>query len=484
MTDRENEIWELIQKKERAESREKALRLIASGLAFFALAIFVASPLIQVFVRLIEQAGSEAWVYGSSNDSTHNVKMYYGMIQYINVAVHFIAAVLYIYCIYTFIRDRKKLKEDILGNLGRIVPWMMFMLFALGIVLVTAIRGANEYDLTGHPYMHESIYSYILYAFAYFFCGMFLISQRAKRVLLYVMVFSAFPVNVLALVNNWFTPIKFFVGGGKTVAVFHNSNHYGYYLAVTIIVSALLLVYEKNLFLRIFSGVSAVTALVSLIINNSLGPYLAVLAALICFLIFCLVWEKKKRLFAVLLLVGFAVITGLMSIKYDTVVSSLGTLGGDIGKIVSDPLADETAKAGSSRWRLWVNTVKNIPEHPILGFGVEGMLNTHGVGTPHNEVLQYAENFGIPVTLLYIASCLLVLWRVFKRKLTVSRTALICFFAAICYLVSSLVGVAIYYTTPFVFILLGLAYSECLRPVPPETEKTPPEEPSAEASSL
>jgi hypothetical protein len=27
----------------------------------------------------------------------------------------------------------------------------------------------------------------------------------------------------------------------------------------------------------------------------------------------------------------------------------------------------------------------------LLGFGVEGMLNTHHIGTPHNEILQYTE---------------------------------------------------------------------------------------------
>ena len=119
--------------------------------------------------------------------------------------------------------------------------------------------------------------------------------------------------------------------------------------------------------------------------------------------------------------------------------------------------------AGSGRWRLWKNTVLHIPEHPLVGFGVEGLLNTYHVGTPHNELMQYAAFFGIPVTVLYVIANVLVLIRVWKKRKKVQPVTMVCFFVAIGYLVNSMFGVAIYYTTPFLFIFLGLAYSECLK---------------------
>ena len=70
---------------------------------------------------------------------------------------------------------------------------------------------------------------------------------------------------------------------------------------------------------------------------------------------------------------------------------------------------------------------------------------------------------GIPVAVLYTAACTIALVRVWINRAKMSPMTMVCFFTAIGYLVNSLFGVAIYYTTPFLFIFLGLAYSECVR---------------------
>lgn len=224
---------------------------------------------------------------------------------------------------------------------------------------------------------------------------------------------------------------------------------------------ALLFVYEKKLVLRICAGISAAVATVVLIINNTLGAYLAVLFILILFVIYCFFFVRCDRAKAIVILGAFLLITLLMSLPYKTVSSSVTTLTKDIGKIAADLL--EANSAGSGRWRLWKRTVSHLDESPWLGFGVEGLLNTYHVGTPHNEFLQYAEFFGIPAALLYIIACSMVLLRGLKHCKTMTNTTMICFFVSIGYLASSFFGVAIYYTTPFIYLFLGLTYAEYLK---------------------
>ena len=262
------------------------------------------------------------------------------------------------------------------------------------------------------------------------------------------------------------TKILLFNGAG-VCAVFHNSNHYGYYLAITIITAALMSVYEKTLWLRIFSAVCGIIATMVLIMNNTLGAYLAVLFVFILFIIYCFCIAKENRKQSLIVMGVYLLVTFVMSFRYATIMSSFVTLFGDINMIIEDPL--EADSAGSSRWKLWKGTVEHMDESPFLGFGVEGLLNTYGVGTPHNEFLQYAEFFGIQTSLLYIIACAVILLRVLFNSKRMDKTTMISFFVCIGYLASSFFGVAIYYTTPFIYIFLGLTYAEYLYKKP-ETE--------------
>lgn len=331
--------------------------------------------------------------------------------------------------------------------------------------------------------MGESIYSYILYPISYFFCGMMLYQAKRKKVLLYALVFTSFPIHILALLVEYGVHFSYFAQynhvypGWNVVAVFHNANHYGYYIAFVLMVSALLFVYETKPALKVFLMISVCLCSLMIVINNTLGAFLATGFVLTIFFLYRLFDNKKKGTLgkgffkqltmsgswqsALFILILYVLITLALNIHYRTIIDSLIKLFSDSGDIIKDP--SMAGNAGSGRWALWKATVKYIPEHPFVGFGVEGLLNAHHVGTPHNEFLQYAAFFGIPVAVLYTAACTIALARVWINRAKMSPMTMVCFFTAIGYLVNSLFGVAIYYTTPFLFIFLGLAYSECVR---------------------
>jgi len=446
-----------------AEVKIKSLGTLGSLLTVFVLGLFVTSPFIQLLLRVIKGLENQPLVLNSSY-----VRYYQWTVSNTHIIARFVAAIVLIWLVvYTVIRRREGTREEHISigkRLCMYLPMLIFILFVISIILVTVIRGANEYDLTGHPYMYESIYSYITYPLVYFFCGMMLFNEKLRRLIFYMLIFTALPINILAAVNKWIVKLSVFQGSG-VCAVFHNSNHYGYYLAITIIASALLFVYEQKLWLRIVCAASAVTATIVLVINNTLGAYLAVLFVLILFVVYCFFFVRENKLLSVLLLLTFVGITVIMTFFQDTIFSSILGLFGDIGNIIEDPLETKNDNRSSNiaRWQLWKGTIRNLKDHPFLGFGVEGLLNTHHIGTPHNEFLQYAEFFGIQTSLLYIAACCTVMLRAFFRIKTVDKTTVTGFFVCLGYLASSFFGVAIYYTTPFIYIFLGLTYAGCLR---------------------
>ena len=443
-----------------SSAKLESLRILGNVLVLFVLGLFIVSPCLQMFLRIINGIDDQP-LFASSTF----IQYYQQMIRNIHYTVRFTAVIILLLLIlYYFVRRKKYSlplgRTDKKQFFKRLIPLLVFWLFALDIALVTVLRGPNEYDLTGHPYMFESIYSYITYPLIYFTCGVLLYREKHKKLVIYALLFSALPVNLLALYDQWFFTVNCFNGAG-VCAVFHNSNHYGYYLAIVILSGFLMFAHEKNSFLRNFSGISAVIATILLIINDTLGAYLAVLFALILYVIYCTFIIKRDKLQSIGILGVFLFITFIMSFRYSTVFSNFLTLFNDIGEIVSDPL--EADSAGSFRWARWKNTISHMGESPWLGFGVEGMLNTYHIGTAHNEFLQYAAFFGIPASLLYIIACSMVLIRVFKKCKTMSNTTMLCFFVSIGYLASSFFGVAIYYTTPFIYIFLGLTYAEYLK---------------------
>ena len=459
MTEQEERIWQLIQKEQRQKTRQKAIHAMALCFAVTAVGLFLVSPCLQMLLRLVDTAGENGFRYQGEwqMDNPHVKMLYHNMVDFILMIGRFCAVPLLMYAVYAAVQQRKTVFGDFKGTLRKLLPFSLFLLFAGSIAAVTAIRGANEYDLTGHPYMYESIYSYITYPLVFFFAGTFLSSPKVRRILLYVFAGAATAVHIAAIIDKWVVKLPFFVCSG-IAAVFHQHNHYGYYIMLTIMVLAGLFVYEKNKIAAVLELAGIAVASVVSIVNNTFGAYLAAVCALLLFGAF-LFFTDRKRIWKPALCLGIILaVTFAMSFSYDTMFSSFITTVKDVGKIASD--SENAGSAGTGRWSLWTRTCKNIVRQPVLGFGVEGLLNTEKIGTPHNEFIQYAAFFGIPTCLLYIASCASVVIRVLRNGRKLNPMTIVCFFVSTAYLISSCFGVTIYYTTPFFFIFLGLTYAE------------------------
>ena len=364
------------------------------------------------------------------------------------------------------------------GCLLAAIPLIIFGAYSLGIYLVTNIRGPAEYDLVGHPYLGDTVYEYMRHPFTYFFCGMFVLNGKSRKLLLYIFELSAMALNTASMIDKWVISNKLF-NGLQGSAIFNNTNHYGYYLAIVVICAALLFIYEDRAVFKTFHAANMALGMAAMISTGSLGPYVAVIFTLISFAVYCFKCERKRLKWVIIALGIIIAINLMMSMLVESLVSSMIRTVFDLGNIISDPSGSDDA--GSGRWELWKQAVSDISRRPLLGWGIEGY---EVGGTAHCEPLQYAVNFGIPVTVLHAAAIAVVMVETFIKKKKLSKMTLLCFCCTFSYIISAMFGVAIFYTTPFFYIFLGLTYAEVGKSFFLKEEKTDNSTPSEESGTI
>ena len=418
-------------------------------IAFCALLIFILSHLIQVVREIV--APHKETIFGP-------IRTYPFTIGVINLIAALVAAVMWLSHVMTKLRYiRMKEKTTFF------VPLLIFVVLAVWMYVSQAVNGFTEYSNVGDPYRNESLFTFILYLLGYYFLGTALKSDRLRSVLVSVFLASNLIMGVLVLIDNYAVSFDFFRDSEGMAAIFHQFNHYGYYLLFGILLSGLLFVVSegKTLF-NVFCAVVFTVDNAILILNNTFGCYLAVAAALIFAMIVVIVFRRNRseciRMAAVVL--AFIAITCIMRMLNLGDAHDMTKLVDDIGNIASE---SENAKyAGTGRWALWKHTVDYISEKPVFGWGVEGITERLGAeidtinDRPHNEYLQWAAFFGIPAMILYLAGLCVIMFGMFSGIRKTDSVTFACFIASAGYIASAFVGNTMYYTAPFFFIFLGM----------------------------
>ena len=420
---------------------------------FCALCLFILSPLIQVVREIV--APHKETIFGP-------IRTYPFTIGVINLIAALVAAVMWLILVMTTVR-RIRMKE----KTAIFVPLLIFGTLVAWMYLSQAINGFTEYSSVGDPYRNESLFTFILYLLGYFFLGTILKSDRLRRLLVLVFLTSNLIMGVLVLIDSYAISFDFFRDSEGMAAIFHQFNHYGYYLLFGVLLSGILfVVYDGNTLLRIFCAVVFVVDNVILILNNTFGCYLAVAAALAFGTIIVIAMRRKRneviRMVAVVL--AFIAITCVMRMLDLGNAHDMTKLVDDIGNIATE--SDQAKYAGTGRWALWKHTMDYISEKPVFGWGVEGI--TERLGTeidtindrPHNEYLQWAAFFGIPAAILYLAGLCVIMFGMFPRIRKIDSVSFACFVASAGYIASAFVGNTMYYTAPFFFIFMGMTCKE------------------------
>ena len=339
---------------------------------------------------------------------------------------------------------------------------LFFGLFLLCVIISTCINGLDRPAAFGLAVRYIGIFNIFAFFLIYMKVSKYIRTDVFRRVILIGYLVTADLIALTALWNQYIGPVPAYQNKMGISAIFANPNHYGYFIGMAVIIGIGCFVYEHRR-LAVTGAVSAILNLIVLALNNTLGAQLAVAICTIGMSILIAVsdsenksaFQKSAGSLAFLVLCTAGAIAVSPEVR-----TSVATLFRDLGAILS---GSSTGHEGSGRMLLWKEGVEYIRQKPLFGHGCERitleMKERLGQGDVHSEPLTYAIYYGIPALLFYLAGIVMVAVRYFKSRKSLPLTSRIAFLGACTYFLSSLVGVSMFYTTPFFFVFMGMAAS-------------------------
>ena len=418
-------------------------------IAAFPLMLFIISPVI-VFWQI---TFIKNWLYETTANSLMSVTAVFSFIvMSCDFSKQFLSG-----------RSFRKIISDYL-------PQLFFLLMAVLIVISTLINGFTEKVLFGDLYRGESVFSFLSYVICFFGCAAVIRYERTKRFLLNSFLIASAFVSIVSLLDYFVViPFGYFhiYQNNALTGVFYNSNHFGYYLAIAATLSFAMCVFEESRIPKCLYMFSLSLHTVTLVMNRTRGSCLAFLGAVI---VTCLVYVKIRKFRLISIILPVSVFIGSVVIGFAVLPQNLDKfmrLFRDMSDITVSVVNSDTEKnvdrAGSGRWLLWKLTVGAILQKPVFGWGTEGIsyILAHSNvrnSRPHNEYLQYAAFYGVPACLCYLTAIGNVYHRAHRQLTVLSDSMVVALIGAFSYLISACFGNTMFYTTPFLFILLGLGF--------------------------
>ena len=370
-----------------------------------------------------------------------------------------IAFALYILNVCKIKKENQSLKKILRRN-----PLIIIFAIAALWMIISQIYNGIGYALDGFMILTigETFDTELAYFIFILFAATQVTNEYHKRILLRIhMVTSVCVIITGFLLWNYRFEVgdTYYIEDVGFCSIFWNINHYGYYLAVTVSLAAAAFVNEKKIFWKIFSGLIFLANSVALSLADSIGPWIGGFLGVIFVIVAYIIIEKKVNWQSLLLIPAFLVCLYVPGHLAGTFDESWSSLGNDIEKVVNE---GSEAKAGNGRWANWKGCMTAIGENPVFGLGFECIYRNGLKGVdnarPHNEFIQYALFFGIPMAAMYIIGCFGVFIRALKQKKKLDGASIAGLSAAFGYLVSSFFGLTVFSTAYFLFVFLGIGY--------------------------
>jgi len=356
-------------------------------------------------------------------------------------------------------------------------PWNMFFLLILLWSVLTSIWAVNPHiSFFSYAYRYEGLISYFAYAGVYMCGSMVRDEEKRRRIIDLALIIAA----ILAV----FTMLSQIDGNESTIiarngwvgaysGTFINTNHYGYYLSIVLMLSAGRMAYSKTLFAKLVFIASFVLNEYILLKNNSFGPFLAVTIGLIGLFVIVTIRDgiKNSWWLAIPLIIFFGMDAlwndkmMIMAFK-STFNEILEVVGVAKNASTNNQTISEAMKAeenvGSGRMKIWMAAIDVWKEHLMTGCGPENVpMEMHdALGSyeaVHNEYLQVLAEMGIFGFVLYFGG---QIWFFIRNVISFKKTkpaSLIAYAAVATYLVSAAFGITITVSEVFFFFVLGLA---------------------------
>lgn len=363
-------------------------------------------------------------------------------------------------------------------KLHKKIPFILFLIF-LGWSFISCLLAPNfNYAFWGTPYRREGFITYIFYMG--FFLNGFVVSKDSKYIknILKCLVISSSLFGLFILLNNNLTNILIkdnnTIGNSLFTGFFSNTNHYGYYLTISIMASASLFLYEKKNINKLLYIVCFIVLVNVLGKNDTLGCFIALCISFIIILIYLLIIRENR----IKMLALFILFLGIsLSVNFKNEILKLGTEIGNIYTHIDNLEVNVQNTTGSSlvicsgtnRLDLWLKGIDFIKERPLFGYGFENLGDLYQKSAicdktdrPHNTFIQIGANTGVIGLIIYTSSLIYIFITGLQMNKKLDKMIICCFFVALSYVISSCFGNSMYYTSPYYLFILGIISSCCV----------------------
>ena len=354
-------------------------------------------------------------------------------------------------------------------------PWLLWWLILLAWTIVPVMCSVDPMgSIFGIDQLASGYISHF-YMFGVMGCAFMISDRKQKETVVWLFIVSTDILSVIMLAYEYDIPFLKSFSAAPGVSVYTNSNHYGYiitmaYMAITGIYYMSL--FEKNKSVRLLKKmiclVSFVVHAFAMVVNDTLGSYLAIVFTVVIMPILWFIRTKKFKIEYILPLIIIVVFTVVSYEGY--IYTKLGSsIGQSLVVFVQDLFkvsqkSEGYEHAGTDRIGLWIDTIKKIKERPIVGYGPDIVVDRNGNwilwNTPHNEFLECAFFMGIPGLILYLGGLIQLFIIKIKRIKKLSLYELMTAGVIIGYLTSSFFGVRKFNTACYFFMFIGLLLKE------------------------
>ena len=357
-------------------------------------------------------------------------------------------------------------KKQVFKQLLPIFIFIIYMIWTLISCYQARIRN-NAFH--GNSYRKEGYFMYINYA-GFFLCAVLLDNKKLRKTLLNAFIITSLflmTINRICLDAQRYKDI--FVNTQIDDSVFLQFNHYGYYIMMSLICALGLFMQEKNKVIKILYLISYTLIGYALIYNDTFGCYLATCLFLIMYAIYALIKKTDRKTICVAIAIFILLSCVIFKNGQNLAFKNLKEFFGDINTIVckilnieieGEDIDEKFDATGTQRMELWVNGIKFIWKKPIIGYGPDNvgheyLMNNIGQDRPHNLIIYLACVSGIPGMLLYVTAVGIIVVKGIKKLFKKDKHGMIYLIVVITYLISSMFGNSMYYTSPYFFIFLG-----------------------------
>lgn len=376
----------------------------------------------------------------------------------------FITYIIGLFGIITYIVYIIKNKEKRKWSIKKFIPEILIAILVIIAIIASILSKNTHLSIFGESYRKEGLLVYIMYI-GFILLASIIKDTKYLKLLLKSIIASCLVITIIPLFKSDFTYVGF-------ANVFHQFNHYGYYLMINIMLSVFMFMDSSKLFKKIIYLLIYIFLTYLLIRNDTFGCFLAI--AITFFFLFLYSMIKKYKRMDVIIVILLFIITSFTVSHFDIKIgervnfkSTQGLVGNNLSTFTKDvkSIVDKddkgTNKAGTGRGLLWKEAINYTIDHPIIGGGMESLnsyyflRNVKYNDRPHNIILQISSFIGIPGAIIYLV--LILYLALTNLKIMKQNTIhIMVYFTAMCYFISSIFGNSMYYTSPYFMILLGL----------------------------